>query len=87
MISGQADAYGHEVPVTTVDGQVTTCVGPDVVTADAGPPDASVASSASTTNAAVPVGLIGVATVLVIGGLGWLVWRSRRRQQLDDFVD
>ena len=86
MISGQPEAYGHEVPVTTVDGQVTTCVGADAITADAGPADASVSRSIGTGDG-VPVGLIGVASVLAIGGLGGLLWRSRRREELDDIVE
>jgi hypothetical protein len=82
MISGQSDAYGYEVPVTTSNGHVTTCVAPGAATA--GAPDEEITTTAT---GGVPVGLIGgagIAAVFAIGFLGALAWRSRRRGRLDD---
>ena len=84
MISGQSDLYGHEVPVATSNGHVTTCVGPGAATA--GAPDEEISNTAG---GDVPIGLIGgagIAAVLSIGLLGALAWRSRRRGRLDDIA-
>jgi hypothetical protein len=86
MISGQPDVYGREVPVSTVDGQVITCVGADAVTADAGPADVSMASvkaSNGITDGGLPLGLLGVAGVIAVAVFGGLVWLARRRDERD----
>ena len=79
MISGESDLYGREVAVATTGGHVTTCVGPDAITAE--PSDLDAAGTVAT---GVPVGLIGAVGVLAIGLLGGLTWRSRRREQQHD---
>jgi hypothetical protein len=76
MISGQPDAYGHEVPATTTSGHVTTCVGPDAVSTEPSKPGTSGTASSGT-----PVGLFGAVGVIVVGLLGRLAWRIRRREQ------
>jgi len=86
MISGQPEAYGHEVPVTTVGGQVVTCVGPDAVTADAGPADPVTGTTASNgiTDGGLPLGLLGAVGVIAVSLLGGLVWWARRPEPSDD---
>jgi hypothetical protein len=75
MISGQADRYGFEVPVaTTASGHVTTCVGPDGVTAGALTSPGTGGAAAS----GIPLGVIALAGVVAVGLLGGLAVRSRR---------
>lgn len=82
MISGQSDAYGHEVPLVTSNGHVTTCVGADAVTADASDPAADGTARGST-----PVLLIGASGLIAVGLIGGLAWRSRRREDPDDLAE
>ena len=78
MISGTRESYGDAVPVTTADGQVTTCVSPSLATpglavpAAAGPP-------------LVLLGAFGLVALVLLGGL--FAWRSRRRLRLHGLVE
>jgi len=79
MISGASDVYGDEVPVSTAGAQVTTCVGPDAITAD--PSDLDIDGAAMT---GLPVALVGAGGVIAAGLLGGLALRARRRERHDD---
>ena len=80
MISGERDAYGHEVPVAaTTHGQVTTCAAAGAVTVDPTDP-----GSGAETAAMIPIPFIGAAGVIAVGLLGLLSWRMRRRGRPED---
>jgi len=76
MISGGADAYGHELAVATAGGRVTTCVGPAAVSVDARSP------APGPTGGPNPLRFVGLAGLVGIGLLGALVVRSWRTRSL-----
>lgn len=88
MISGERNGYGDPVPVSgTSRAHVTTCVGSDAVTGSDLAPVAAVTADPGPSPMAAGAGLAIGAAAAVIAGAGWLALRSRRRRDLDEFVE